>query len=50
MDRPCLFPTLRYRDADAAIAWLKRVAGFREHAVHRDEAGVVMHAELALGP
>jgi uncharacterized glyoxalase superfamily protein PhnB len=46
---PNLFPAFRYRDADAAIAWLKDVFGFEEKAVHRDDAGVVMHAELRLG-
>ncbi|SHF30805.1 VOC family protein [Streptoalloteichus hindustanus] len=42
-----IFPTLTYRDADAAIAWLQRVFGFTEHAVHRGEDGQVVHAELA---
>lgn len=46
---PCLFPTLRYLDADAAIRWLVDAAGFREHAVYRDDEGNVVHAELALG-
>ena len=43
-----IFPALRYRDADAAIAWLGRAFGFGELAVHRDDSGVVMHAELEL--
>jgi uncharacterized glyoxalase superfamily protein PhnB len=47
--RPTLFPALRYADADAAVAWLRDAFGFEEHAVHRDEAGVVAHAELRLG-
>jgi uncharacterized glyoxalase superfamily protein PhnB len=46
---PNIFPAFRYRDADAAIDWLKDVFGFEEKAVHRDDAGVVMHAELRLG-
>jgi uncharacterized glyoxalase superfamily protein PhnB len=45
-----IFPTLRYRDADAAIAWLEDVFGFEEKAVHRGEDGSVQHAELRLGP
>lgn len=49
MPAPCIFPTLRYADADAAIGWLTGAAGFTEHAVYRDDAGVVMHAELSLG-
>jgi uncharacterized glyoxalase superfamily protein PhnB len=44
-----IFPTLRYRDADAALAWLEDVFGFEEKAVHRDDDGVVVHAELRLG-
>ena len=49
MTSPCIFPTLRYRDADAAIRWLTQVAGFRDHAVYRADDGAVAHAELALG-
>jgi uncharacterized glyoxalase superfamily protein PhnB len=45
-----IFPALRYRDADAAIDWLKRAFGFRERAVHRGEDGAVHHAELTFGP
>ena len=45
---PRLFPTQRYRDAEAALRWLTEVVGFREHAVHR-QGGIVAHAELALG-
>lgn len=44
-----IFPALRYRDADAAIAWLKEAFGFEEKAAYRDDEGTVMHAELRLG-
>lgn len=44
-----LVSCLGYKDADAAVAWLIRAFGFREHAVYRDEAGRVMHAELVFG-
>ena len=47
--RPTLFPALRYRDADAAITWLRDAFGFEEKAVYRDGAGAVAHAELRLG-
>jgi uncharacterized glyoxalase superfamily protein PhnB len=43
-----LYPTLRYRDAEAAIRWLVDVLGFTEHAVHRS-GGLIVHAELAVG-
>src|ERR1700750_3157225 len=46
---PNIFPSLRYRDANAAIDWLKDVFGFEEKAVYRGEDGVVHHAELRLG-
>ena len=39
-------PTLRYRDAHAAIDWLERALGFERRAVHQDDAGNVVHAEL----
>jgi uncharacterized glyoxalase superfamily protein PhnB len=48
-NRPNIFPALRYRDPDAAIAWLKEAFGFEEKAVYRDDRGVVQHAELRLG-
>jgi uncharacterized glyoxalase superfamily protein PhnB len=47
--RPNIFPAIRYRDADAALEWLKRVFGFEEKAVYRDAGGSIQHAELALG-
>src|SRR5262249_8547699 len=46
---PNIFPAFRYRDADAAIAWLKDVFGFEEKAVYRGDDGIVHHAELRLG-
>ena len=49
MTAPCLFPTIRYRDADAAIDWLKQAFGFTEQAVYRGTDGIVAHAQLALG-
>lgn len=42
-----LWPTFAFRDADAAIAWL-RALGFTEGSVYRDETdpSVVVHAEM----
>ncbi len=48
-NRQTIFPALRYRDANAAIAWLGQAFGFTEQAVHRGEDGAVHHAELAFG-
>jgi uncharacterized glyoxalase superfamily protein PhnB len=44
-----IFPALRYRDANAALAWLKRAFGAEEKAVHRGEDGALQHAELRIG-
>ncbi len=44
-----VFPSLRYRDVDAALTWLTTVLGFREIVVFRDDAGRVVHAELGWG-
>jgi uncharacterized glyoxalase superfamily protein PhnB len=48
MSDQTIFPALRYRDADAAIGFLKQAFGFSEKAVHRGEDGSVGHAELVL--
>lgn len=44
-----LYPTLRFRDADAGLQFLKDAFGFVEHAVYRGDDGKIHHAELALG-
>jgi uncharacterized glyoxalase superfamily protein PhnB len=47
--RSTVMPTLRYRNAPAAIDWLCKVFGFARHAVHELPDGTVAHAELGLG-
>ena len=42
-------PCLRYRDAPAAITWLCRVFGFREHLVVPGANGTIAHCQLQLG-
>ena len=44
-----VYPILSYRDADAALKWLVDAFGFTEQAVHRDDDGAVVHAELRYG-
>jgi uncharacterized glyoxalase superfamily protein PhnB len=44
-----VFPGLRYRDPAAAIEWLTRAFGLREHFVSRAGNGTIQHAELAWG-
>lgn len=45
--RTTVWPTLRYRDANAAIRFLIGTLGFEEVAVYRNDDGTVVdHAEL----
>jgi uncharacterized glyoxalase superfamily protein PhnB len=46
--RSTVTPTLRYRNAPAAIEWLCNVIGFARHAVYEGENGTIGHAELTL--
>jgi uncharacterized glyoxalase superfamily protein PhnB len=46
--RSTVIPTLRYRDAHAAIDWLCNVLGFTRHAVYPGPDNTVGHAELTL--
>ncbi|HEY6486446.1 MAG TPA: VOC family protein [Candidatus Cybelea sp.] len=43
-----IYPSVRYIDAAAAIAWLKSVLGFEEHEVCPADDGSIAHAELKL--
>ncbi len=44
-----LIPTLRYRDAHAAIDWLCRVFPLTRHAVFEGPNNTIAHAELTCG-
>lgn len=39
-------PSLRYRDARAAVDFLEKAFGFERHVVYEDDAGGVAHAEM----
>ncbi|MES2394309.1 MAG: VOC family protein [Acidobacteriota bacterium] len=41
-----LIPSLRYRDAHAAIAWLENAFGMQRQAVYDGPEGTVAHAQL----
>jgi uncharacterized glyoxalase superfamily protein PhnB len=41
-------PTIRYRNAPAAIDWLCQVLGFARHAVYPGPDNTIGHAELTL--
>src|SRR5436305_12428419 len=47
--RSTVIPSLRYRNAPAAIDWLCQVFGFARHAVYANPDGSIAHAELTLG-
>ncbi len=49
MSQQTIFPTLRYEDAPAAIAWLGQAFGFEARMVVDGEPGMVAHAELTYG-
>src|SRR5215468_6330886 len=49
MNGSVLLPSLRYKDAPAAIAWLEQAFGFERHAVYDGPDGTVAHAELRSG-
>lgn len=44
-----IVPVLRYRDAPAAIKWLKAAFGFEEHLVVPGENGTIVHSQLVSG-
>jgi uncharacterized glyoxalase superfamily protein PhnB len=47
MSHQTVFPSLRYRDAAAAIAWLERVLGMTVDVVVDGDGGLVAHAQLS---
>jgi uncharacterized glyoxalase superfamily protein PhnB len=47
---PNVFPTFRYQDAPAAVAWLQKVFGFARRLEIPGPAGTIAHAQLSLGP
>lgn len=44
-----IYPSIRYRDAKAAIDFLERAFGFELGASHENEDGTIAHAELRRG-
>lgn len=43
-----IIPALRYRDPAAGVEFLRSAFGAEEKEVHRDEDGIIRHAELRL--
>jgi uncharacterized glyoxalase superfamily protein PhnB len=44
-----VIPSLRYRNAPAAIEWLCSAFGFEKHAVYPNADGTIAHAQLSFG-
>jgi len=44
-----IIPTLRYRDAAAAVEWLCQAFGFEKHLVVPGEDNTIAHAQLVFG-
>jgi len=44
-----IIPTLRYKDAPAAMEWLCDAFGFKKHLVVPGENGTIAHAQLSYG-
>jgi uncharacterized glyoxalase superfamily protein PhnB len=43
-----IFPSVRYADAHAAIAWLQKAFAAEPHVVYDADDGTVAHAQLAI--
>ena len=48
-ETPTVIPTMRYRDAPAAIEWLCKAFGFEKHLVVPGPGGTIAHAQLTCG-
>src|SRR5580704_788904 len=47
--RARIIPSMRYRNAPAAIEWLCKAFGFEKHLVVPGENGTIAHAQLTFG-
>ncbi|TDC64267.1 bleomycin resistance protein [Actinomadura sp. GC306] len=45
--RRTFYPIVNCADTAASMEWLEKAFGFQPREVHRDEAGNVVHAEMA---
>ncbi len=43
-----IYPSVRYNEAKAAIAWLKAALGFEEQEVYAGDGDTIAHAQLRL--
>jgi uncharacterized glyoxalase superfamily protein PhnB len=49
MNKPTVFPSLRYADAQAALDFLQAAFDAQEHNVYRTDDGRIAHAEVRFG-
>ena len=47
--KPNIFPALKYSDGPAALKWLGKAFGFREHVSYLAPDGTIAHAQMTLG-
>lgn len=47
--KPSIFPALKYSDGPAALKWLGKAFGFREHVSYPAPDGTIAHAQMTLG-
>ncbi len=48
-NRAKIMPSIRYRHCEKAIEWLDKAFGFEKHLIVPDDAGGILHAQLACG-
>jgi uncharacterized glyoxalase superfamily protein PhnB len=44
-----IIPTMKYKDASAAIEWLCKAFGFEKHLIVKGENNTIAHAQLTYG-
>ena len=49
IEKATIIPTMKYQNAQSAIAWLCRVFGFEKHFVVQGENNNIAHAQLIMG-
>lgn len=48
-NKACIIPTMRYKNARAAIEWLCNTFGFEKHLIVEGEENSIAHAQLTYG-
>lgn len=44
-----IIPTMKYKNASAAVDWLSLAFGFKKKAIYDDAEGRIVHAQLTIG-